>query len=84
MPIGGEVHYRTRRSSEVVQSIEPKIVIPMHYKMPGLNAEALKSLPVPEEFLEDLALPVTNEAKLIVKEPILEDPRVFVLTPANG
>ena len=36
VPVGGVVTLDAKQASEVIVQIDPKIVIPMHYKLPGL------------------------------------------------
>lgn len=36
IPIGGKYTIDGEKAAEIVRKIEPKIVIPMHYKMPGI------------------------------------------------
>jgi L-ascorbate metabolism protein UlaG (beta-lactamase superfamily) len=37
IPVGGKFTIDGRKAAEIVRKIEPKIVIPMHYKTSGLN-----------------------------------------------
>ena len=39
LPVGGGNTINAAKASEVVRQLEPKIVIPMHYKTPELNRE---------------------------------------------
>lgn len=39
IPIGGKYTLNGKKSAEVVRKIEPKIVIPMHYKMKGTTLD---------------------------------------------
>lgn len=43
VPIGGVYTIDSKEALEVVEEVKPKIVIPMHYKIPGLN------LPISDE-----------------------------------
>ena len=40
IPVGGIYTIDGEEAAEIVNQIEPKIVIPMHYKIPGLNVKA--------------------------------------------
>jgi len=40
IPIGGKYTIDYKKAIEIIKKIEPKIVIPMHYKMAGSNLEA--------------------------------------------
>lgn len=37
IPVGGDAVLNAEKALEVINQIEPKLVIPMHYKIPGLN-----------------------------------------------
>ena len=37
VPVGGYYTLDAKQAIEVINQIEPKIVIPMHYKLPGLS-----------------------------------------------
>lgn len=39
IPVGGKYTLNAKEAAEVVREIEPRIVIPMHYKIPGLNVD---------------------------------------------
>lgn len=77
VPVGGKYTLDSQGAIEVVGKIEPRIVIPMHYKLPGL---AFDLAPV-EEFLK---LAGGEEIKplpklLITKEKLPEEKEVVVL-----
>lgn len=52
VPIGGTYTCDGRQAAEVVNQIEPKIIIPMHYKIPGLAVD----LDGPQKFLKEIGL----------------------------
>ena len=39
IPVGGKYTLDAKKAVEVVSQIEPRIVIPMHYKIPGLKID---------------------------------------------
>jgi len=39
LPVGGNYTISASEASDVINQIEPKIVIPMHYRLPGLKAD---------------------------------------------
>lgn len=53
-----------KKAVEVVSQIEPRIVIPMHYKTPGLKID-LKAV---DEFIKELGLKPTYEEKLKISK----------------
>jgi len=80
IPVGGEFTIGPKVAAEVVSKIEPYFVIPMHYRIDGMEEElAEKLLPV-EDFLKESGLTVENLPKFsIKKEDILEDQNTKVI-----
>jgi L-ascorbate metabolism protein UlaG (beta-lactamase superfamily) len=86
IPVGGFYTLGPKEAAEVVSKIEPYFVIPMHYKLPGMNAANFDKLEPVETFLKESGLPVENLPKFTVKkEDILEDQntKVIVLSARN-
>ena len=52
IPVGGKYTIDFKEAAGVIHEIEPKIVIPMHYKIQGLNLV----LDGPEKFLKEIGL----------------------------
>lgn len=52
IPVGGTYTINYKEAVEIINQIEPKIVIPMHYKIPGLKLE----IDGPEKFLKEMSL----------------------------
>jgi L-ascorbate metabolism protein UlaG (beta-lactamase superfamily) len=52
VPVGGHSTLSAAKAAEVVNLLEPGIVIPMHYKVPGLLAQ----LDTPKRFLNELGV----------------------------
>ncbi len=77
IPVGGVYTIDAKLASEVVAQLEPRIVIPMHYLLPGLKAE----LEPVDNFLKEMGKegvePVTKLA--ITKDKLPEEPQVVVL-----
>ncbi len=71
IPVGGVYTLDNKEAVEEVRSIEPKIIIPMHYKVPGINPEAFGELQTEEGFVSELGLTVNHEKKLSVKADTL-------------
>lgn len=55
LPVGGEYTIGPKMAMEVVKSLSPSIVIPMHYKVKGMNKQFDKLVTV-DEFLEKASL----------------------------
>ncbi|MDO8490114.1 MAG: MBL fold metallo-hydrolase, partial [bacterium] len=81
LPVGGAGTLDAETAIEVLKQIEPRIVVPMQYAIPGLN---LDSQPL-EKFLKEYGLKdVEKLDKLKVQKRDLpsEDTRVVVINPS--
>ena len=78
IPVGGKYTINAAKAVEVISQIEPRIVIPMHYKIPGLKAE----IDGVEKFIKELGLKPRNEEKLKISKKDLpqEDMELVVLS----
>lgn len=84
VPVGGEYTIGPSEAVEVVRAIEPKIAVPMHYQMPGLNPATFAKLSSTEPFLAEIGLPVEKTDKLSVrKENLGEESKVILLEKKN-
>jgi L-ascorbate metabolism protein UlaG (beta-lactamase superfamily) len=79
VPVGGRTTIDAAQAAAVVRQLEPRFVVPMHYKIPGLKLE-LDSL---DRFLKEMAVAVTEpQPKLSVQASSGEyDTKVVVLEP---
>lgn len=80
VPIGGQTSLNAAKAAEVISLLEPRIVIPMHYEMPG----SLVKLDPLSKFLKEMGLTAveTEESiKLASVNVIPEETRVMVLDP---
>jgi len=77
IPVGSVYTIDSKAASEIVSQLEPKIIIPMHYKIDGLKFE----LEGVESFLKEMgAEGVVPVPKLsITKDKLPEEPQVIVL-----
>jgi L-ascorbate metabolism protein UlaG (beta-lactamase superfamily) len=50
IPVGGKWTIGAREAAEIINEIEPRIVIPMHYKIPGLKID----LEAVDKFLKEM------------------------------
>lgn len=78
VPIGGNGYtLNAERAVEVINQIEPRIVIPMHYDLPGLKVD----LDTVDAFIKKIGIAPTNEEKLKIlrKDLPAEDMEVVVL-----
>lgn len=78
IPVGGVYTINGKKASEVVAQLEPKIIIPIHYKIEGLKFE----LEAVEGFLKEMgAEAVVPVAKLSInKDKLPDEPQVVVLS----
>lgn len=76
IPVGGKYTIDAKKAVEVISQIEPRIVIPMHYKVKGLTID-IDSV---DKFIKELGLPVTREEKLkISKKDLPQDDMELVV-----
>lgn len=67
VPVGGFYTVGPREALEIISEIEPQIIIPMHFQVPGLNSETFAKLLPLENFLKESGLAVEKMSKLQVK-----------------
>ena len=77
LPVGGVSTINAPMAAEVVRQLEPKVVVPMHYKTPALSRE----LEPVEKFLKEIGVKeVTSQPKLSLTRSSLPDStQVFLL-----
>lgn len=74
IPVGGAFTIDPKQASEVEGKIDPYFVLPMHYKVPGINEQTFGKLEPVEVFLKEVGLSVESLPKFsIKKEDIIED-----------
>lgn len=78
VPVGGVFTINSKSAANIVSQLEPKIIIPMHYKIEDLKFE----LEGVEGFLKEMgAEGVIAQPKLsITKDKLPEEPQVVVLS----
>ena len=77
LPVGGVSTINASQAAEVVRRLEPRVVIPMHYKTPALSRE----LDTVDRFLREIgAMEVTPQPKLsLTKSSLPASTHVFLL-----
>lgn len=81
IPVGGKYTIDAKEAAKVVKQIEPRYVIPMHYKIPGLKLD----LDGVEKFLKEIETKAEPQEKLLIKKKDIgeeEKTEVVVLRPA--
>lgn len=78
VPVGGKYTLDAAAAVEVIAQIEPRIVIPMHYQLPGLKF----ALDPVDKFIKELGLEPHHEEKLKIskKELPSEDMELVILS----
>ena len=77
IPVGGKYTLDAQKAVEVISQIEPRIVIPMHYKTPDLKIE----IEGVDKFIKEIGLTPSYEEKLKISKKDLpqEDMELVVL-----
>lgn len=79
IPVGGHYTIDAQQASEVASQLEPKIVIPMHFKVDGLNAEVGDKLGTVEDFVKELGIEPIRDSKYSVTYDKLPEDRQLVI-----
>lgn len=70
IPIGGKFTLNAKEAEKVISQIDPKIILPMHYKIPNLKID----IDGKEEFAKELGIEIQNNtSKLNIKASDLKD-----------
>ena len=67
IPVGGTYTLDAKTAAAVIGQIEPKIIIPMHYKVPGLEV----MLDGVEKFIKELGLDPEKTDKYKISKKLL-------------
>jgi L-ascorbate metabolism protein UlaG (beta-lactamase superfamily) len=74
IPVGGFFTIGPKEASDVVSKIDPYFVLPMHYKVDGLNPQISEKLESVDSFIKEIGMPVENMPKFSIRrEDIIED-----------
>lgn len=86
VPVGGGDTLDPTRAVEIVGMFEPKLVIPMHYRQPGLADSIAERLEPVEKFLKELGVAVPDPVEMvkISKSNLPEETQLVLLTPSKG
>lgn len=78
IPVGGKYTLNYKEAVGVIGQIEPKIIIPMHYKVPGLNIDIEPA----DKFIKEMGLTpeTTDKFKISKKALPQEETKLVVLT----
>lgn len=82
IPVGGVYTIDAKDAASIVATIEPSVVIPMHYKIEGVKSEIMSSLDGVEKFIKEIGVEPLKEAKFVVtKESLPEEMQLVILEP---
>lgn len=80
IPVGGKYTIDGKKAAELVRKIEPAIVIPMHYKLPGSTAEIEDE----KRFCTEMGnCPKEKIVKFNIKKKDLEEKKMEVVLMSN-
>jgi len=71
LPVGGEYTIGHKQAVDIAKEFESPYVLPMHYKMPGMNEEVFGKLSGVDEFLKELGYEVERLDKLNIKKELI-------------
>lgn len=79
VPVGGVYTIGVKEAVEVVSSLEPKVVIPMHYKTKELNQEIFGKLAPVDEFIKEVGIEPVRDSKYSIAYDKLPEEMQFVI-----
>ncbi|MEK7631379.1 MAG: MBL fold metallo-hydrolase [Patescibacteria group bacterium] len=84
IPVGGHYTIDAKTAVDIITQLEPRIVIPMHYKIPGLDA---KKFPIDgvDTFIKHMGVASNgheDKLKIVKKDLPQEETKVIILKPA--
>jgi len=82
VPVGGGATLDATHAVEIISVFEPKIVIPMHYQHPGLDATLAAQLDPVDKFLKEFGagIPEPQETLKVAKSNLPEETEVMLLS----
>lgn len=81
IPVGGVSTVGPTEADEVVSKIEPLYVLPMHYKMPGINEKVFEDLAPVDKFLSEMGAEQAEKLDklLVTKDRLPQETKIVVL-----
>ncbi|HWA64595.1 MAG TPA: MBL fold metallo-hydrolase [Candidatus Paceibacterota bacterium] len=78
IPVGGTYTLGAKEAAEVISQIEPKVIIPMHYKLPGIQSPIESA----DKFVKEIGLTPerTEKYKITGKTLPTEEIKLVLLT----
>ncbi|OGY46645.1 MAG: hypothetical protein A2840_00640 [Candidatus Buchananbacteria bacterium RIFCSPHIGHO2_01_FULL_47_11b] len=83
VPVGGTNVLDATQAAAVISQLEPRIVIPMHYQLPGLKLKSGKKYDTIDKFQKEMGAGTEEVLKLKVTKKDLpqEDVQIVILKP---
>ena len=85
IPVGGVFTINAAQAAQVISEIEPRVVIPMHYQIPGLKIKGGKTKLDPiDEFTKEMGVKqadAQDKLKIAKKDLPQDDMKVVLLKP---
>ncbi len=79
-PVGGVYTIGAKEAGEIISRLEPKVVIPMHYKTGELNQETFGKLAEVGEFIKEVGIEPVRDSKFsITADKIPEEMQLVIL-----
>ncbi len=81
IPVGGKVTLEPNEAVELINQIEPSIVLPMHYNLPSMNQKIFGDLKPVDEFLSKMEVEdkTVLDKLTISKDKLPEETKVVIL-----
>lgn len=74
LPVGGAFTIGPKEAADVARKIDPYFIVPMHYKVDGMNESNFAGLEPKETFLKEIGMSVEVLPKLTIKkDDIIDD-----------
>ena len=77
VPVGGKYTIGYKEAAAIVGQIEPKMIVPMHYKIPDLKIEGLDGV---DKFLKEIGLTPEKVDKLKITPKTLPQEEIKLVT----
>ena len=84
VPVGGGQTLDPTRAVDVIGMLEPRLVIPMHYRQPELAVDWIQELEPVDRFLKELGVtpPERQDILRLTKSALPEETQVILLNPS--
>jgi L-ascorbate metabolism protein UlaG (beta-lactamase superfamily) len=84
VPVGGLYTIDAQEAVGIISSIDPKVVIPMHYKVLGMKEDVYGALGTVEDFIKEIGMEPVRTDKLTIAPDKLPEDRQLVVFEVKG